>query len=40
MFAIQEETAKDYTVERCKELILDGMGKPDLPVKIVDIAHR
>jgi putative polyketide hydroxylase len=39
MFAIQDETAKDYTVERCKELVLDGMGKPDLPVEIVDIAH-
>lgn len=39
MFAIQEETARDYTVERCKELVLDGMGKPDLPVEIVDIAH-
>jgi putative polyketide hydroxylase len=39
MFAIQEETAQDYTVERCKELILDGLGKPDLAVEIVDIAH-
>ncbi len=39
MFAIQEETARDYTVERCKELVLDGMGKQDLPVEIVDIAH-
>jgi putative polyketide hydroxylase len=39
MFAIQEETAKNYTVERCKELVLDGIGKPDLPVEIVDIAH-
>jgi putative polyketide hydroxylase len=39
MFAIQEESAKDYSVERCKELILDGMGKPDLPVEIVDVAH-
>jgi len=39
MFLIQEKSAKDYTVERCKELVLDGMGKPDLPVEIVDIAH-
>lgn len=39
MFAIQEDTAKDYTIERCKELVLDGMGRPDLPVEIVDIAH-
>jgi putative polyketide hydroxylase len=39
MFAIQEESAKDYSVERCKELVLDGMGKADLPVEIVDVAH-
>jgi len=39
MFAIQEETARDYTAERCKELVLDGIGKPDFPVEIVDIAH-
>ncbi|HEY6257033.1 MAG TPA: FAD-dependent monooxygenase [Xanthobacteraceae bacterium] len=39
MFVIQEESAKDYTVERCKKLVLNGMGKPDLPVEIVDIAH-
>jgi len=39
MFAIQEESAKDYSVERCKELVLDGMGKSDLSVEIVDIAH-
>jgi putative polyketide hydroxylase len=39
MFAIQEESAKDYTVERCKELIIDGMGQPDLPVEIVEVAH-
>ena len=39
MFLIQEQSAKDYTVERCKELIVDGMGKPDLPVEIVDIEH-
>lgn len=39
MFIIQENTAQDYTVERCKELVLDGIGKPDLPVEIVEIAH-
>jgi hypothetical protein len=39
MFVIQEEAAKDYTVERCRELILDGIGKPDLEIEIVDIAH-
>lgn len=39
MFAIQEETAKDYSVEQCRDLIVDGIGKPDLPVEIVDIAH-
>jgi 2-polyprenyl-6-methoxyphenol hydroxylase-like FAD-dependent oxidoreductase len=38
MFLIQEESAKDYTVERYKGLVLDGMGK-DLPVEIVDVAH-
>jgi putative polyketide hydroxylase len=38
MFIIQEDSAQDYTIERCKELILDGMGKPDLPVEIVEIA--
>jgi len=39
MFAVQEESANDYTLERCKELVLNGMGKPDLPVEIVDVAH-
>jgi putative polyketide hydroxylase len=39
MFAIQEESANDYTAGRCRELVLDGIGKPDLPVEIVDIAH-
>jgi putative polyketide hydroxylase len=39
MFAIQEESAKDYSAERCRELIIDGIGKPDLPVEVVDIAH-
>jgi putative polyketide hydroxylase len=31
-------SAQDYTAERCKELILDGIGKPGLAVKVVDIA--
>jgi len=39
MFVLQEEAARNYTTEWCKELILDGIGKPDLPVEIVDIAH-
>ena len=39
MFIIQENTAQDYTVERCRELVLDGIGKPGLPVEIVEIAH-
>jgi putative polyketide hydroxylase len=39
MFLIQEESAQEYTVERCRELVLDGIGKPDLAVEIVDIAH-
>lgn len=39
MFAIQEETARDYSAERCKELVLNGIGKPDLDVEIIDVAH-
>ncbi len=39
MFLIQEESAQEYTVEWCRELVLDGIGKPDLAVEIVDIAH-
>lgn len=39
MFLIQEESAQDYSAERCKELVVDGIGKPDLTVEIVDIAH-
>jgi putative polyketide hydroxylase len=43
MFTIQytpskEASAQDYTAERCKELILDGIGKPDMAVEILDIA--
>jgi hypothetical protein len=37
MFLIQEESAKNYAVERCKELVLDGLGTPDMPVEIVDV---
>lgn len=39
MFAIQEETVTDYSAERCKELVLNGIGKPDLDVEIIDVAH-
>jgi putative polyketide hydroxylase len=39
MFVIQEETAREYTAERCKELILDGIGLPNFPVEIVEVAH-
>ncbi len=35
----QGESAQDYTAERCKDLIEKGIGKPDLAVEIVDIAH-
>jgi putative polyketide hydroxylase len=35
----QRKFAQDYTAERCKELVLKGIGKPDLAVEIVDIAH-
>jgi putative polyketide hydroxylase len=43
MFTIQytpskEASAQDYTAERCKELIRNGIGKPDLAVEILDIA--
>src|SRR5215472_5829126 len=39
MFLIQEQSAQEYTTERCRELVLDGIGKPNLAVEIVDIAH-
>jgi putative polyketide hydroxylase len=43
MFTIQDTPSKgasapDYTDERCRELIRNGIGKPDLAVEIVDIA--
>jgi putative polyketide hydroxylase len=34
-----EESAQDYTAERCKSLILSAIGKPDIAVEIVDMAH-
>jgi putative polyketide hydroxylase len=30
--------AQEYTPEHCRELVLDGIGKPDLAVEIVDVA--
>jgi putative polyketide hydroxylase len=44
MFLIQDalsqrQSEQQYTTERCKELILNGIGKPDLAVEVVDIAH-
>ncbi len=39
MFVVQEESAHDYSVERCKALVIDGIGKPDLPVEIIEAAH-
>jgi putative polyketide hydroxylase len=44
MFLIQdapskEASAQEYTAERCREMIRDGIGKPDLAVEVVDMAH-
>jgi putative polyketide hydroxylase len=44
MFLIQDApskqaSAQDYTAERCKELIRNGIGEPNLAVEVVDIAH-
>jgi putative polyketide hydroxylase len=44
MFLIQDalshgRSEQEYTAERCKQLILNGIGKPDLAVEVVDIAH-
>jgi 2-polyprenyl-6-methoxyphenol hydroxylase-like FAD-dependent oxidoreductase len=33
------QSAEDYTPERCKDLIFEGIGKPDIRIEIVDIAH-
>ncbi len=35
----QGESAQDYTAERCKDMIFSAMGKPDMAVEIVDMAH-
>jgi len=32
------ESAQDYTAERCKELILAALGKPEMAVEVVDMA--
>jgi hypothetical protein len=44
MFLIQEVPSKvgsvqDYSVARCAELVSKGIGKPDLAIEVVDIAH-
>ncbi|MFJ9365743.1 FAD-dependent monooxygenase [Nocardia sp. NPDC101769] len=39
MFLIQQNFEQEYTPERCRELILDGIGVPDIPVEVVEIAH-
>jgi 2-polyprenyl-6-methoxyphenol hydroxylase-like FAD-dependent oxidoreductase len=44
MFLIQDTpsrgaSAQGYTAERCKELIVKGIGKPGLAVEVVDVAH-
>src|SRR6185312_6431486 len=33
------EALKDFTAEHCKDLVQKAIGKPDMPVEIVDIAH-
>ena len=35
----QEGSAQEYAAERCHDLVLKGIGKPDLAVEIVDIAR-
>jgi putative polyketide hydroxylase len=37
--AAEERAAQPYTTERCRELVLKGLGKSDLTVEIVDIVH-
>jgi putative polyketide hydroxylase len=44
MFLIQDTPSKgasasEYPAERCQELIRNGIGKPDLAVEVLDIAH-
>ncbi len=38
MFLIQQDHAQEYTPQHCRELIVDGLGVPDLPVEVVDVA--
>jgi putative polyketide hydroxylase len=33
------ESAQDYTAERCKDLVPDGIGKSDVAVEILGIVH-
>ena len=33
------ESAEDYTAERCKDLVINGIGKSDVAVEILGIAH-
>lgn len=33
------DSLDDFTPERCRQLILDAIGKPDMPVEVVEIAH-
>jgi putative polyketide hydroxylase len=35
----QGESLADFTVERCHDLVEKAIGKPDMPIEIVDIAH-
>jgi putative polyketide hydroxylase len=35
----KERSPQTYTIERCRDLVLKGLGKRDLAVEIVDIAH-
>jgi putative polyketide hydroxylase len=37
--AAEESAAEHYTTERCRELVLKGLGKSDLAVEILDIVH-
>ena len=33
------EALQDFTAEHCKDLVKKAIGKPEMPVEIVDIAH-
>src|SRR6266568_81769 len=35
----QGESAQNFTAERCKNMILSAMGKADMAIEIVDMAH-